>query len=78
VKFRPFFLLFVKATPSSYQRGGGKRLTVVMVTVGDGFAPLGPPMLPWEMHIKMGQQRTDFATSRPNWTREKSSKCLEL
>ena len=58
--------------------GGGKRLKVVMVTVGDGFAPLGPPMLPWEMHIKMGQQRTDFATTRPNRTGEKSSKCLEL
>ena len=39
-------------------------------TVGDGFAPLGPPLLPWEMQLKRGQQqRTDFATIRPNQPR---------
>ena len=33
----------------------------------DGFAPLGPLLLPWKMHIKKGhQQRTDSATTRPN------------
>ena len=33
-------------------------------TVGDGYAPLGPPLLPWDMHIKRGQQqRTDIATT---------------
>ena len=35
-------------------------------TVGDGFAPLGQPLLPWEMHIERGQQWTAIATTRPN------------
>ena len=29
-------------------------------TVGDGFAPLGPPLLPWENH--MGKGQTDKQT----------------
>ena len=41
-------------------------------TVGDGFAPLGPPLLPWENHMGKGQthihvhKRTEIATTRPN------------
>ena len=46
---------------------GGQFFQGTDATVGDGFAPRGPPLLPWEMHIKRGQQqRTDFATTRPN------------
>ena len=45
-------------------------------TVGDSFAPLGPPLLPWENRMGRGQSQaasqpssqlwTDFATTRPN------------
>ena len=33
---------------------------------GGGFPPLGSPLLLWENHIERGQ-RTDIATTRPNW-----------
>ena len=34
----------------------------------DGFAPLGPPLLPWENRMERGQTDTwtDFATTRKN------------
>ena len=39
--------------------------------VGDVFAPLGPPLLPWEYRTGRGQDkydiRTDIATTRLNW-----------
>ena len=39
-------------------------------TVGDGFAPLRPPLPPWENRIGRGQDRynisMDIATTRPN------------
>ena len=37
-------------------------------TVGDGFAPLGPPLLPWENRMgrrHTNKQFTDIATTRP-------------
>ena len=38
-------------------------------TVGDGFPPLGPPLLPWENRMWRGQTHTetDITTTRPNW-----------
>ena len=41
-------------------------------TVGEAFAPLGPPLLPWENRMGRGQTEspsppgTDFATTRSN------------
>ena len=37
-------------------------------TVGDGFAPLAPPLLPWENGMGRGQTctHTDIVTTRPN------------
>ena len=42
-------------------------------TVGDVFAPLGPPLLPWENCMGRGHPNIskykyiDIATTRPNW-----------
>ena len=67
--------------PPPRGEGEGERLSVVMMyiylctffqgtdaTVGESFAPLGPPLLPWENRMGRGQtrRRTDIATTRPN------------
>ena len=42
---------------------GGKYLSVTFfqgtdATVGDGFASLGPPLLPWENRMERGQTKS--------------------